>query len=193
MLSSSISRRMISEIAGISRVVYIEALNSTFGARLMARTAACRSGSMEDHGGFISSCETFTGQLLAFHRNEEVLTQHIMSNHWNEIGRCGAPIRLIYGRRTLVGVTLKRVTLSFYPLKQLLAALPAERRSLQNYRLLALRTSASKGRWHGPFHLGPLKRCGKGRSIVGEQQCGCCPWSCRQAQVYSPLCWVLRF
>jgi len=40
---------------------------------------------MEDHGAMIAACETFVDQVLGFHRTEEVLTQHIMSNHRCEL------------------------------------------------------------------------------------------------------------
>ena len=36
---------------------------------------------MEDDRAFMASCETFADQVLAFHRAEGILTQHIMSNH----------------------------------------------------------------------------------------------------------------
>jgi hypothetical protein len=47
--------------------------------------AAYHPNGMEDHGAFMASCETFADQVLAFHRAEENLTQHIMSNHRCEI------------------------------------------------------------------------------------------------------------
>jgi hypothetical protein len=43
--------------------------------------SAYHPNAMEDHGAFMASCETFADQVLAFHRAEEILTQHIMSNH----------------------------------------------------------------------------------------------------------------
>ena len=43
--------------------------------------SAYHPNGMEDHGEFMASCERFTDQVLAFHREEEILTQHIMSNH----------------------------------------------------------------------------------------------------------------
>lgn len=47
--------------------------------------SAYHSDGMEDHGALIASCDKFADQVLAFHRNGEILTQHIMSNHWCEI------------------------------------------------------------------------------------------------------------
>ena len=47
--------------------------------------SAYHPGGMEDHGAFMASCETFADQVFAFHRDQEILTQHIMSNHRCEI------------------------------------------------------------------------------------------------------------
>ena len=47
--------------------------------------SAYHPGGMEDHGAFVGSCEKFTDRVLAFHREQENLTQHIMSNHRCEI------------------------------------------------------------------------------------------------------------
>jgi SnoaL-like domain len=40
---------------------------------------------MEDHGALMAPCETFTDQVLGFHRDTETVTQHIITNHWCEI------------------------------------------------------------------------------------------------------------
>jgi hypothetical protein len=47
--------------------------------------SAYHADAMEDHGALIAACDTFVDQVLGFHRSGEILTQHIMSNHWCEI------------------------------------------------------------------------------------------------------------
>src|SRR6266545_4470820 len=47
--------------------------------------SAYHSDGMEDHGAFIAPCEAFTDEALGFHRTAELVTQHIMTNHWCEI------------------------------------------------------------------------------------------------------------
>lgn len=52
---------------------------------MMTRDTHGWGAAMTHHGAFMASCETFTDQVLAFHRTEEILTQHIMSDHLCEI------------------------------------------------------------------------------------------------------------
>jgi len=43
--------------------------------------SAYHHDAMEDHGALIAPCGTFVDQVLGFHRDREILTQHILSNH----------------------------------------------------------------------------------------------------------------
>jgi hypothetical protein len=47
--------------------------------------SAYHPGAMEDHGALIAPCESFVPQVIAFHRQHELRTQHILSNHVCEI------------------------------------------------------------------------------------------------------------
>jgi hypothetical protein len=47
--------------------------------------SAYHPDAMEDHGGFIAPCAVFVDQVLGFHREREIATQHILSNHQCEI------------------------------------------------------------------------------------------------------------
>lgn len=47
--------------------------------------SAYHPDAMEDHGAFLAPCEIFADQVLAFHRDKQLLTQHIMTNHSCEI------------------------------------------------------------------------------------------------------------
>lgn len=47
--------------------------------------SAYHPGAVEDHGAVIQSCEDFVDRVLAFHREREVTTLHILSNHSCEI------------------------------------------------------------------------------------------------------------
>lgn len=47
--------------------------------------SAYHSGAIEDHGALIAPCEQFVPQVLEFHRQNELATQHILSNHSCEI------------------------------------------------------------------------------------------------------------
>jgi hypothetical protein len=47
--------------------------------------SAYHPGAIEDHGAMIAPCEQFVPNVIAFHRNGEERTQHILSNHSCEI------------------------------------------------------------------------------------------------------------
>jgi SnoaL-like domain len=47
--------------------------------------SAYHPGATEDHGAYIAPFDVFTDRVLGFHRDGEVVTQHIMSNHGCEI------------------------------------------------------------------------------------------------------------
>ena len=75
--------------------------------------SAYHPDAIEDHGAFIAPCKQFIDQVLEFHRSQEILTQHILTNHSCEINgdiahtetysRCfsvmpSGPHRLAFGR-----------------------------------------------------------------------------------------------
>ena len=47
--------------------------------------SAYHPGAIEDHGALIAPCEQFVPQVIGFHRERELRTQHILSNHSCEI------------------------------------------------------------------------------------------------------------
>ena len=47
--------------------------------------SAYHPGAIEDHGPVIAPCEQFVPQVIGFHRQAELATQHILSNHSCEI------------------------------------------------------------------------------------------------------------
>jgi hypothetical protein len=47
--------------------------------------SAYHPGAIEDHGPVIAPCEQFVPNVIAFHRERELATQHILSNHSCEI------------------------------------------------------------------------------------------------------------
>ncbi len=47
--------------------------------------SAYHPGAIEDHGAMIAPCEQFVPNVIGFHRDGELATQHILSNHSCEI------------------------------------------------------------------------------------------------------------